>query len=94
MTALFKYHTNTDYELVQTVYLCNVFVLSLVNYFSPQAWQPPPQLSAPSCHQSPPNSRAARLLSTNRKRVRQIYEACVTTAASAKEIPVRGFRDA
>lgn len=59
-----------------------------------QAWQPPPQLSVPSCHQSPPNSRAARLLSTNHKRVRPICTSCVITATAAKEIPVRGFNQA
>lgn len=59
-----------------------------------QDWQPPPQLSVPSCHQSPPNSRAARLLSTNHKRVRPICTSCVITATAAKEIPVRGFNQA
>lgn len=65
---------------------------SVVNFcLCPQASQPPPLLSAPSCHQSPPNSRAARLLSANHKRVREISESCVITVASAKEIPARGF---
>ena len=57
---------------------CNV--LSRV-YFCLQAWQPPPQSSAPSCHRSPPNSRAACLLSANHKRVRRI---CSITATSTE----------